>query len=145
MFVSNVAYILQPLVAQPEAAILQSRFHSPASEMATNNDVSNLQHVDSVLNHGKTIRIIQCDHIRNVAMYKKLARQESDDFICWHATIRAPNPQVLRLLLPRKPLEKSRIARRHPRDPLPIVLEKMIQSVHHLKSYQATCHIRDAR
>ena len=58
MFVSNVAYIPQPLVAQPEAAIPQSRFNSTASEMTANNDVSNLQHIDSVLNHGKTIRII---------------------------------------------------------------------------------------
>ena len=58
MFVSNIAYIPQPLVAQPEAAILQSRFNPTASEMTANNDVSNLQHIDRVLNHGKTIRII---------------------------------------------------------------------------------------
>src|SRR5262244_884986 len=107
MFVSNVADIFQPLIAQAEAAVFQGRFNATTPEMTANNDVSNMQHIDSVLNHRKTIRIIQRDNIRNITMNKEFARQQSDNFVGRDATICAADPQIFRRLLPRKLLEKT--------------------------------------
>src|SRR5262245_17405420 len=136
MLVSNGPDVFQPLVAQTKTAILQSRFNATASEMTTDNDVSNTQHIDSILNHRKTIRIIQRDNIRNIAVNKKFARQESNDFVRRNATISTTDPQILRRLLPRQLLEKSGIARGHLCNPASIVFEKMIQLFHGGRSYQ---------
>ena len=100
VLVSNGMYVLQPLVAQAESAILQCRFNATTSKMTADNDVPHLKHIDGILNHRKTIRIIQRDHIRNVAVNEKFARQKSDDFIRGHTAVGAADPQVLGRLLP---------------------------------------------
>jgi len=42
-------------------------------------------------------------------MDEQLAGKEPDDFVSWHATVRAADPQVPRALLPRQPSEEIRI------------------------------------
>src|SRR5262249_60881757 len=108
----------------------KTRLHSATSEMTANNDVSNTQHIDSILNHRETIRVVQRDNIRHIAVNEKFARQESNDFVRRHATVGTTDPQKLRRLLPRQLLKKPRISRRHLCNPAAIVFEKMIQLFH---------------
>src|SRR5262245_23407544 len=130
MFVSNVTDMLQPLIAQAKSAVLQSRFDATTTEMTANNDVSHTQHIDSILNHRETIRVVQRDNIRHIAVNEEFAWQESNDFVRRHATIGTTDPQELRRLLPRQLLKKTRISRRHLCNPAAIVFEKMIQLFH---------------
>src|SRR5882762_3611479 len=68
MFIANAAHMLQPFVAQAEAATFQGRLHPATPKMTANYDVPNLEHIHSVLNYRKTIPVVECHHIRNVAM-----------------------------------------------------------------------------
>src|SRR5262249_59177799 len=92
MFVSNVADIFEPLIAQAETAVFQSCFNATTPKMTANNDVPNAQHIDSILNHRKTVHIIQRDNIRNITVNKKFTRQKSDDFVGRDSTIGAADP-----------------------------------------------------
>lgn len=58
-------------------------------------------------------------------MHKKLARQQTDNFIRRDPAIRASDPKVFRRLLSRKPLKETGIFGGHLSDPAPIVFEQV--------------------
>src|SRR5262245_24834975 len=105
---------------------MQYRLDAAATVMPANDNVAHLQNVNRVLNHRKAIRISRRNDIRYVAMNEQFARQKTHNFIRGYPAVRATDPEILRLLLAREPLEESRVARCHLRNPAPIVFEKII-------------------
>jgi hypothetical protein len=125
MFVSHIMHVFQPYVAQANAAIIESRFNSSASQMAANNDVLHLQYVHCVLDDRKTIRIVKNDNIRNITMNEQFARQQSDNFVRGNPAVCTTDPEIFWRLLAGKTVEEFRICRCHFGNPPAIVIEKM--------------------
>ena len=98
--------------------------------MTANDDVPDLEHIYSVLNHGETVPVILSHHIRNVAMDEEFTRQQSNDLIGWHTTIGATDPQIARCLLSREPREELWIGVNRSRSPCAVLLEEFPKSVH---------------
>jgi hypothetical protein len=71
-----------------------------------NNDVLDLQDIDSVLQHGEAIQVGVDDEVSDVTVHEELSRKESDDFIRRHPAVRTTNPEELRALLLREDLEE---------------------------------------
>ena len=130
MFFANVPDMFQPLIAQTQTAVLQSRLNSATSKMAADNDVSDLQHIDSILDHGKTVWIVERDYVRNVAVHEKLSGQQAYDLVRRHAAVSAADPQVFRRLLTGESFEESGVSRVHFADPLAVVFKKVLQVIH---------------
>src|SRR4029079_10076486 len=104
-----VAYILhmtQPVVDQSEAIAAQGSQYTAAAVVAANNDVTNVQHIDRILNDGKAIQIGVDDDVRHIAVNEKFAGYHPDDLVGRHAAIGAADPEILGALLLPQPGEK---------------------------------------
>src|SRR5215475_2505856 len=132
---ANSADVLDPEIAESEAEILHGHLHATATIMTADNDVADLQHVDRILNHRQTIRIVQRNYVGDVSVDEQLSRQQPDDFIRGYAAVRATNPQILRRLLLRKLLEKTRMFCVHLGNPPPVVFEETTKFLHRQKWY----------
>jgi hypothetical protein len=122
----------QPIIDQTILLILNRGAHTPATVMTNHHDVFDLKHIDGVLNHRQTIKIRVHHHIRDVAMDEHFARHQPDDLIRRHAAVRTTDPQIFRLLLRRKLVEKMRFLLLDLRRPLPVISEEMSESFHKL-------------
>ena len=57
------------------------------------------QNIDRILNHGKTVRIVEGNDVGNISVNEQLSRQQPDDLIRRHPAVCAADPQVARPLL----------------------------------------------
>src|SRR5205085_5840108 len=99
MLPPHVLDVAQPVVDETEPVVTQSSADTAATVVAADDDVPDLENFDRELQHGEAIEICVHDDVGDVAMHEQLAGSEAHDFVGWHATVRASNPQVLRRLL----------------------------------------------
>src|SRR5438067_167651 len=99
----HVLNVPQPVVDETEPVVTKRRADTPATIVTADDDVLNVQHFDRELHHRKAIEIRMHDDVGDVAMHEQLAGSESDDFICWHPTVGAADPQIVGRLLGRQP------------------------------------------
>jgi hypothetical protein len=81
------------------------------------------QHFNGKLKHGQAVQIGMNDDIGHIAMNKHLSGREIDELCGRDAAIGTSDPQVLGVLLLRKPLKKARICGRHLARPFVIIGE----------------------
>ena len=81
---------------------LQRRLHPAAAVVAADDDVPHLQNVHGVLHDRQAVEVRVDDDVGDVAVDEHLARREVNQLRRGHARVRAPDPQVLRRLLPRR-------------------------------------------
>ena len=74
MLVFDQAYIVQPVIAESGAPLLEYSFDSAATIVTTDNDVPDFQDVHGVVDHGKTVGIRGRNHVGDVSMNKELPR-----------------------------------------------------------------------
>jgi hypothetical protein len=125
--VAHVLHVAQPVVDQAERRVPRRRLHAAASVMAAHDDVLDPQHVDCVLQHGQAVQVRVHDNVGDVAMDEELAGEQADDLVGRHAAVRAPDPQILRRLLPGQRREELRVARPRMCRPASVVLEEIAQ------------------
>src|SRR5688572_3180541 len=57
MLIAYVLYMANPIVSEPNAAILQGDRHAPTTVVPNHHDVAHFEHVNGKLNHRKRIQI----------------------------------------------------------------------------------------
>src|ERR1043166_2793147 len=130
MLLANLHYGLQPMAHQTCLFSALNRSDAGATVMATNDDVLNLQHIHSELQHGHAIEVGMLNYIGNIAMNEHLSRQETHDLVSWHAAIRTAYPKIVRRLLPRELQEKPGIFPPDVFSPCSIVFEEVFEDTH---------------
>ena len=126
----DVLDVVQPVVDQAQSLAVQSSPDAAAAVVPADDDMSNLQHIDGKLHHGQAIEVGMNDHVCDVAMNEKLARQQPDDLVRRHSAVGAADPEIIRRLLARKLEEELRILLPDAVGPGLVVVEKMTQRLH---------------
>jgi hypothetical protein len=111
----------QPIVYKARGAPFGNSVHTAATIMTDHHNVLYAQCFDSILQYRETIKVGVNDDIGDVSMNEYFARIETNDLVCGHPTIRAPDPQVPRRLLSRQTREKFGILAQPVFGPSPIV------------------------
>ena len=112
MFFHHVLNVPQPVVDESESIVAQRRVNAAAAVVSADDDVLHVQHIDGVLQYREAVEVSVNHDVGHVAVHEELSRQQADDFVGRHATIRAADPQVIRRLLAHQLAEELRIAGR---------------------------------
>ena len=72
---ANILNVTQPVINQSQVLVLQRGQYSTAAVMSTDDDVFDEQHLNCILNCGKTIEIRVHYNVGHVAMHKHFASQ----------------------------------------------------------------------
>src|SRR4051812_8021499 len=80
----HVLNVAQPVVDEAKAIVTQRGTDATAAVVAADDDMLDLQHLDSELQNRKTVEIGVDDYVGDVPMNEQLARRQADDFIRRH-------------------------------------------------------------
>src|SRR5688572_30293549 len=130
----DVADVTQPVVDQAQRLGLERGADPAAAVVAAHHDVAHPQHLDPVLEHAQDVHVGVDDDVGHVAMDEHLARLPADDAVGRQAAVRAADPQELRRLLVAQAVEEAGIGGAHPRGPLPVRLDPLLDRAHALSS-----------
>src|ERR1051325_917093 len=125
MLVQHVLNVAQPVVDQPEVQIIHRGFDTAPPMMPANDDVFDLEHVNRILHHRKTVKVSMDHDVRDVAVYKHLARHHADELCRRHAAVGTSDPEIAWRLLLRQGWKKTRIACGDTFSPGPVLLEQL--------------------
>jgi len=92
VFPADVLYVAQPVVDQTKSVVTQRSADTAAPIVTANDDVLNLEYVDSELQHRQAIEIGVHDDICDVAVHEHLTWREADDLVGGNTAVRASNP-----------------------------------------------------
>src|SRR5262245_29729695 len=112
--------------------VIQGSPDSAATIMATYDNVPDLEYVDGVFNHRKTVEVGWIDDVCHVSMDEQFARQHSYDLVCRHTAVRATDPKKIRRLLPGEFHEVVRLPLSHPSRPFAILVQDDFNFIHGL-------------
>ena len=98
--------------------------------MTTDDNVRDLEHVYGVLQDCQTVLIVWADYIANVSVDKKLTRGETDNFVCWDATVGTTYPEVRWRLKRAETQEKFGVPAGLLRRPASVVGKKLRKQAH---------------
>ena len=124
MLSRHVLHVAQPVVDEAEPLAVDRRAHAAAAVVPGDDHVRDLQDVHRELEHRQAIQVGVHHHVGDVAMHEQLAGIEPDDLVRRHPAVGASDPEVLRRLLCREPLEEARVVGGLPRGPLAIVVDQ---------------------
>ncbi len=85
------------------------------------------------MHDGETIQIGVDDDVGDVAVNKKFARREIDDFVGRNAAVGSTDPEILRRLLARKAKEEVGFLAANPFRPGFIFFEEMVERRHEIE------------
>jgi len=108
----------------------ESSLDSTATIVTAHDNVRDMEYVYGVLQDCQTVLIVRADYIANVAVDKKLTGGETDNFVCWDATVGTTDPEVRRRLNRAETLEKMGVPAGLPRSPGPVVGKKLRKQAH---------------
>ena len=103
---------------------------STTTIVAAHDNVRDVEHVYGVLQDCQTVLIVRADYIANVAVDKEFTRRETDNFVCWDATVGTTDPEVRWRLNRAETLEKSGIPAGLLRRPRSVVGKKLRKKAH---------------
>ena len=110
MFLAHVLDVAEPVVGEADAFATEHGADTAAAVVTDDHDVFHTEDIDRLLDHGEAVRIGVDDDVGEIAVDEDLAGEKADDFVGGNAAVRATNPKVFGMLLPRKFLGKFRIA-----------------------------------
>src|SRR5450830_1290974 len=96
VFFVHILNMLQPVVGQAYAPPVQRCLYTCATVMTTNNNVLDLEYINSKLQHRETIQIGMHHHVGNIAMDKQFPRRQPEQFIGWNTVVGTTNPEIFR-------------------------------------------------
>ena len=102
----HAARVLQPGFDRPRHAAVQRRLDAAAAMMAADHDVGHLQHVHRILQHGQQVQVVVMDQVGDVAVDEHQPGQRLRLLFGADAAVRTADPQELRTLPRRLPLEE---------------------------------------
>lgn len=130
MLLVHISNVPQPVIDQAEPVIPKGGANTPASIMATHNDVLDLQYIDRKLHRGQAVQVCVNHQVGNIAVNEQLPRQETDNLVCRHAAIGTTNPQIAGRLLVRQLPKEIRIVSPDVLGPSPVLFKEMAQDPH---------------
>ena len=109
VFVIDLADRVQPMIDEPQPPPIHGRADPAATIVADHQDMLDLDHIDRELQDRQVVGVLRRSEIGDIAMDEQLAWIETDNLIGRHPAVGATDPQVVRGLLARQPLEKARV------------------------------------
>ena len=109
MLLKDVIHMTEPVVSKSHTVAAQGSLDAAATIVTADDDVFDLQDIDSELHHRKTVEVGVHDHIGHIAMNKDLSGSKSDQFLSRHTAVRTSDPEVFGTLLDSQILEELRI------------------------------------
>lgn len=88
----NVANVAQPAVDETQGSRLQRRTNSPATVVATHDNVVYAEDLDAVLQDAEAVHVCVHDDVAHVAVHEHLAGLLPDDPVWGKAAVRTANP-----------------------------------------------------
>src|SRR5262245_9084490 len=98
--------------------------------MAANDNVLYFQSFHSVLQHGLNIDVQRRREVGDIAVNKKFARAETDNFVGRHPAVGATDPEIVRCLRPAEALQILLVFDLDSFGPRTVILKKFRQEFH---------------
>lgn len=135
----------KPVVDHPVAEVFQGGFDAAATIVAANDDVADFEDIDGVLDDGEDVEVGLCDDVGDIAVDEDFAGGEAGDLVGWDAAVRAADPEVFRVLLTGKLLEKIGIVGRDGGCPIAVIVEKVTKGIHGVARWELSGDLQGRR
>ena len=64
--------------------------------MTDDHDMFHVEHIDGILNDGKTIQICMNDNVCNISVNEHFSRIKRDNFVCRNTAVGTTDPEIVR-------------------------------------------------